>query len=107
MKKVMLMVSVLMMVVMLVACGGAGPADYSTSDFEAALNNGVDVRGKTVSVKVNKLEPNSSFGYNIQAGKHLNFVNPTNPGVKEGDVITVRVEEVANMFGSWIITYRK
>lgn len=86
---------------------GCGSADYTTEEFEAALNNGEDVSGKTVLVDVYELEPNSAFGYNMQAGEHLNFVSAENPGVQKGDQIKVRVEKVASMFGSFIITYEQ
>lgn len=108
MKKFMVTLMMVVAVGMtMVGCSGGFVADYSTEEFEAALNNGEDVTGKTVVVKVNKLEPNSAFGYNMQAGKHLNFVSAENPNVEEGDEVVVTVEKAASMFGSWIITYKK
>jgi len=82
-------------------------ADYSTVEAETALNDGKDLKGKTVNVKVNKIAPNSAFGYNIMAGKHLNFVSPDNPDVKKGDSIIVKVTDVKSLLGSYIISYKK
>ena len=73
--------------------------------FEKALNDGEDITGKTVVLTVKDLVPNSAFGYNIQAGEHLNFCSPDNPNVKAGDTITVKVVEVTSMLGSYIINY--
>ena len=81
--------------------------DYpNVTDFEIALNAGEDVAGKTVTFTVDIVIPNSAFGYNIQAGEHLNFCSDTNPRVKQGDVITVKVIEVSSMLGSYIIRYK-
>lgn len=105
MKKMMF---VLVMVVgLLMGCSGGFVADYSTEEFETALQNGEDVTGKTVVVKVTEVEPNSAFGYNIHAGQHLNFVSAENPGVEAGDEFVVTIDRVASMFGSFIITYKK
>lgn len=82
-------------------------ADYTTEEFELALNNGDVVEGKLVEVSVLELDPNSAMGYNILAGEHLNFVSAENPQVDEGDTIVVQVEKVASIFGSFIITYKK
>ena len=75
--------------------------------FETALNNGDDVKGKTVTFKVNELVPNSALGYNLQAGEHLNFVSAENPGIKAGETVTVKVTKVESMLKSWIIAYEK
>lgn len=92
---------------LLTACGGASEPDYTTEQFEEALLNGEDLSGKTVSVTVDELVPDSAFGYNIQTGEHLNFVSSKNPNVKKGDEIVVKVEEVESVLGSFIITYEK
>lgn len=92
----------------LTACGSKeAEPDYTTKEFEEALNNGEDLTGKTVLITVDALEPSSAFGYNIQTGEHLNFVSPGNPNVKEGDELLVKVEEVASIMGSFIINYKK
>lgn len=80
--------------------------DYpNVVDFEAALNNGEDLTGKTVTFKVNKFVPDSFFGYNLQTGEHLNFCSAGHPGVSEGDTVSVRVISVSSMMGSYIISY--
>lgn len=108
MKKLNLILSLILIIGgILVGCSAVVSPDYTTTEFENALNNGEMVEGKIVSVDVSHLEPDSAFGYNIQAGEHLNFVSAENPGVKEGDIIVVKVEKVASMFGSYIITYEK
>lgn len=112
MKRNLLVVSLLMAIGMfLVGCNVedvANIVDYeSAEDFEAAINNGEGVEGKYVMVEVNKIEPDSAFGFNVQAGEHLNFVDAENPKAKEGDHVVFQVEKVANMFGSYIITYKE
>ncbi|EMF0589562.1 TPA: hypothetical protein QFP75_001182 [Enterococcus faecium] len=82
-------------------------ADYTTEQAEEALNNGESIDGKTVKITVDKLVPDSAFGYNIQTGEHLNFVSSENPNVKEGDSLVVKVTKVESTLGSFIITYTK
>ncbi|URZ86622.1 hypothetical protein [Floricoccus penangensis] len=99
-------------ILFLTACGNSKEDskpkyDYTETQFEDKLNAGDDLTGKTVEVKVAKLVPNSAFGYNIEAGKHLNFVSPENPNVKEGDSVILKTEKVASTMGSYIITYKK
>ena len=87
-------------------CGSKAAVDYETAqEFEAALNNGEDLTGKVVKFTVNTLVPDSAFGYNLQAGEHLNFCSDKNPGLQEGDSATVKVKEVKSMLGSYIISY--
>ncbi len=108
MKKFLIFLIATVLVLSLVACGNNKAADYKNEvDFENALNAGEDVIGKTVSISVKELVPNSAFGYNIQAGEHLNFCSEGNPNVAVGDTITVKVTEVTSMLGSYIITYKK
>jgi predicted RNA-binding protein with TRAM domain len=110
MKKLLVGLLSFMVVVFLMAGCGSNKtvkADYTTTQFETALNKGDNLEGKTVSVKVNKLVPNSAFGYNIQAGKHLNFVSPDNPNVKKGDTLILKVTKVASALGSYVISYEK
>ena len=81
-------------------------SDYpNVEDFEAALNAGEDLTGKTVTFTVTTFVPNSAFGYNLQTGEHLNFCSTTHPGVGEGDTVTVKVTEVQSVLGSYIIYY--
>ncbi|MCL4608348.1 hypothetical protein LQ042_09370 [Enterococcus faecium] len=82
-------------------------ADYTTEQAEEALNNGESIDDKTVKITVDKLVPDSAFGYNIQTGEHLNFVSSENPNVKEGDSLVVKVTKVESTLGSFIITYTK
>lgn len=91
---------------LLTACGSAEP-DYTTEQFETALKNGNNAEGKNVSITVDKLVPDSAFGYNIQTGEHLNFVSSSHPNVKEGDELIVKVEEVESVLGSFIIKYKQ
>jgi hypothetical protein len=93
---------------LLTACSGEAKVDFaSAEDFETALNAGDDLTGKTVAFTVNELVPDSAFGYNLQAGEHLNFCSSENPGVKKGDSIIVKVTKVASMLGSYVISYEK
>ena len=107
MKQLLAILLSLTLVLSLAACGEKVEVtpDYDVVAFEQALNNGENLTGKTVVVTVNELVPNSAFGYNIQAGEHLNFCSPDNPKVKVGDTITVKVGEVTSMLGSYIISY--
>lgn len=80
--------------------------DYASAElFETALNKDEDTIGKTVCFVADTIRPNSAFGFNIWAGEHLNFISDKDPGVKEKDSVTVKVNEVKNLFGSWMITY--
>lgn len=111
MMKKFTLIFMIMMVVSAVLAGCEEMAvvepDYTTAEMETALNNGELLEGKTVTIEVIKYEPASAFGYNIQTGEHMNFVSVDNPGVEEGDIITVRVVKAGNVFGSWIITYEQ
>ena len=82
--------------------------DYSDeASFEAALNNGENLTGKTVRITVRKLVPKSAFGYNIQTGENLNFCSTSHPKVDEGDMIVVKVTDVESVLGSYVIYYKK
>ena len=111
MKKVLSLMLSVVLAVLVVGCGTGNDVkeivvDYpSVSDFENALNNGDDLTGKTVTFTADKLVPDGAMGYTIWAGEHLNFVSVDNPGIKEGDAVTVKVTEVAAALGSFIITY--
>jgi len=109
MKKVFVFLVAALMVFALVGCGEKEePApDYAdAASFEAALNSGADLTGKTVQFGVDTLVPNSAFGYNMQAGAHLNFCSEKNPKVSAGDIVTVEVTEVISAAGSYIIYYK-
>lgn len=82
--------------------------DYQdASSLELALNSGVDVTGKTVTFTVVDFKPNSSFGYNLMCGEHLNFCSTSHPGVNIGDSLSVKITSVQNVLGSYIISYEK
>lgn len=81
--------------------------DYTTTEAEAALNAGEDIVGKTVKITVDTYVPNGTLGYTIQTGEHLNFISPSNPDVKEGDELVVKVTEVTNVLGSFVMNYEK
>ncbi len=78
---------------------------YSEADFESALNGGNDCTGLVVTFTVQELHPNSTFGYNLWAGEHLNFCSQSDPGVNPGDTLTVKVTGVQKNNASWIIYY--
>lgn len=75
--------------------------------FEASLNDGENLEGKTVRFVALVMTPDSAFGYNIWAGEHLNFVSSEDPGVKEGDTVVVKTTSIQQVSGSWIIRYEK
>ena len=109
MKKALAVFMIAALLIGLSACAATQPVtpDYAdAASFEAALNAGTDVTGKIVQFTVDKLVPDSAFGYNMEAGEHLNFCSATNPGVSEGDTVTVEVKEVVSSLGSYIISYK-
>lgn len=86
---------------------GCGPNyDYTTEEFESALNNGDNVEGTVVLVEVKSVEENPVFGYVIKAGNHLNFVNHIDPEVSEGDTIVAKVEGYTNFLGEFTIPFQ-
>lgn len=106
MKKIISLLSILgVSLFLLSACGSNVKPDYTTEKAESALNKGTDINGKTVEFKVSEAVPNSAVGYNLQTGKHLNFVSESNPKVKKGDTVVVKVKDAKSTLGSWIISY--
>lgn len=106
MKKVIATVLAVLSVLFVLSACGQKKADYPTAaKAETALNAGKDLKGKTVTFKITGYEPKSAFGYNMETGKHLNFVSNDNPSVKKGDTVTVKIKKVASTLGSFIITY--
>ncbi|GAB2022072.1 hypothetical protein RyT2_11460 [Pseudolactococcus yaeyamensis] len=93
------------------ACGNSKSAetkaDFTEAQFEKKLNDGEDLEGKTVKIKVLELVPDSAAGYNIQAGEHLNFVSKDNPKIKKGDTLVVKADKITSTLGSYLITYTK
>lgn len=82
--------------------------DYGDAEsFEAALNEGKNLENKVVRFIAGDIRPNSTFGYNVWAGEHLNFVSSRNPDIRTGNIVTVRISTIENFLGSWIISYEK
>ena len=109
MKKATSILLAMLLLLSLVGCGAAEPVtpDYAdAASFEADLNTGADLTGKIVQFTVNTVVPDSAFGYNLQAGEHLNFCSSNNPKVSAGDTVTVEVQEVTSVLGSYIISYK-
>ena len=89
----------------LTGCARQQRADYSAKSAEFSLNSGKNLKNKTIRFKIKKLIPNSAFGYNMETGKHLNFVSDENPNVKKGDTVIVKVDNVKSILGSYVIEY--
>ena len=67
-KRVLCFLAALAMSITLTACGSPS-ADYpDAASFEAALNSGENLEGKTVQFTAGDVIPNSALGYNVQAG---------------------------------------
>lgn len=109
MKKLSTFLVALFVVIALVGCGSKKEvnADYTEANAETALNNGDDLEGKTVKIKVLEYVPDGPLGYTIQAGEHLNFISSENPKVKKGDELVVKIKKVENLMGSFVISYDK
>ncbi|MGY3778757.1 hypothetical protein [Isobaculum melis] len=109
MKKLSAFLLAMVVVVTLVGCNSKkeATADYTTAEAETALNDGKDLVGKTVKVKVDTFIEDGPLGHTIQAGDHLNFISSKNPKVKDGDELVVKITKVEDMLGSFIISYDK
>lgn len=81
--------------------------DYSSaSDFEKALNDGIDVNGKIVMFDVIDYQPDSAMGINCWSGEHLNFISSEKLDVNKGDIIIGLVtDKPSKILGSWKINY--
>ncbi|WP_197029515.1 hypothetical protein [Butyrivibrio sp. AE3004] len=101
--------SLLFVVLVIAGCGKSSVVlDYGDAEsFEAALNAGENLEGKTVRFYASELHPDSAMGYNIWAGEHLNFISSRNPDIKEGSTADVKVTEITSSLGSWFIKYEK
>jgi|GEM_PF-703747 len=89
---------------------GKKTADIDYGDaisFEIMLNEGEDMKEKVVQFTADDVKTDTAYGYNIWAGKHLNFISSANPNIKEGDTITARVTSTRMNSGSWFIEYEK
>lgn len=100
---------VVTLICLLSACGQQQIAlDYGDEiAFEADLNAGKNLVGKTVSFVAAELHPQSLYGYDIWAGEHLNFISGENPDIEVGQTVTVKVTGVESAIGSWLIRYEK
>ncbi len=81
--------------------------DYSdAASFEAALNEGENVKGAIVQFDVNEYKPNSVLGINCWAGEHLNFISEEELDVGKGNTIVGQITaEPTKALGSWVIFY--
>lgn len=95
--------------VSLCACGSKSVVvDYAdAAAFEAALNAGENLEGKTLIFEALELHPDSAAGYNVWAGEHLNFISSRNPDIKAGDQVAVKATVIESNMGSWFIQYEK
>lgn len=92
------------------ACGstnntlGDDIRDYeSEMEFETALNNGTNINGSTVVAKATTIAPDSKFGFNVQAGEHLNFIVPENSEIQVDGYYKFKVNSTQSFLGSWIL----
>lgn len=101
--------SLLFVLLVIAGCGKSSVVlDYGDAEsFEAALNAGENLEGKTVRFYASELHPDSAMGYNIWAGEHLNFISSRNPDIKEGSTADVKATEITSSLGSWFIRYEK
>ncbi|MCM1314818.1 MAG: hypothetical protein NC244_05565 [Alistipes senegalensis] len=105
MKKIFAVFLCMIMCFALFSCGG-GKVDYKdVESFEAALDAGEDLTGKTVTFTVKEIVPDSAFGYNLHAGEKLNFCSSKNPNVEVGDTVTVKVKSVNSILMHYVISY--
>ena len=97
------------LICLLSACGQSQiPLDYGDEiAFEADLNAGKNLVGKTVSFVAAELHSQSISGYDVWAGEHLNFISSENPDIEVGQTVTVKVTAVESAIGSWFIGYEK
>ncbi len=81
--------------------------DYENEvEFEKALNAGENVTGKTCKFVAFELHPDSMYGYNVWSGEHLNFISDNDPGIKEGQTVTAKIEKAESIMGSWFLKYK-
>lgn len=108
-RNIKVIVSVLSLL-LFTACGSeeAIMIDYADeAAFENALNNGENLEGKVVTFTAQEIHPDSTLGFDVWAGEHLNFVSQKNPDIAVGDQVTVKATAIENVAGSWVIYYEK
>ena len=115
----LLLIVMAILACLLVSCGNSQESetladeskqvvDYGNAEsFEAALNAGENLEGKIVQFTVREFHPESTLGYNLWAGEHLNFVSPRHPDLQEGDIATVKAISIEKIMRSWVIEYEK
>lgn len=60
-------------------------------EIETALNVEANIKGSTVIASVNVIASDSKFGFNVQAGEHLNFIiNETSDILKKEVIINLK-----------------
>lgn len=111
-KEIICFVIMVMMILSLSGCkesrAGREIIDYADAEsFEAALNKGENLEGKIVQFVAGEMKLDPTFGYNIWAGEHLNFVSSRHPDVKAGDTMVVKTATIQYVSNSWIIKYEK
>ena len=109
MNRIKTLIIIGMLILAVTGCGSASvELDYGDAEsFEAALNAGENLEGKTVRFLAGELHPDSAMGYNVWAGEHLNFISARNPDIKTGDNVDVKATEITSSLGSWFIKYEK
>ena len=106
MKRILLFIAMVLTFVFGVSASASETIDYGDENaFEEALNRGDFLEGKIVRFTVKEIHPNSTLGFNLWSGEHLNFVSSRNPDVNVGDVLVVKTDTISNTLGSWVITY--
>lgn len=99
-------VTVLVAYLGLVAYGWMISADYTQERALVALEDGKDITGKTIDIKVNKVLDDSWMGSLFYTSNNLVFqTDETDTGIKVGQEGRVKVLETHKVFGAWIITY--
>ena len=86
---------------------GCTSLDYrSAEELESALNRGTDVTGKTAKIKVREVKAGLlNLYFSGWAGEHLNLISETRPDFEAEDAVIIRISEVSNLMGSWLINY--
>lgn len=80
--------------------------DYNEEEFIEALNNGEDVRGKTVGFQIKDIEENMMTGWTMTSQHDVLFINGVETDDQIGDIVTVEVRDTGLAFGTWIVTTR-
>lgn len=111
-KEIICLVIMVMMILSLSGCkesrAGREIIDYADAEsFEAALNKGEKLEEKIVQFVAGEMKLDPTFGYNVWAGEHLNFVSSRHPDVKAGDTMVVKTATIQYVSNSWIIKYEK